>query len=241
MKRSLWRRDEIESWLRGHPQLLEPGVELRDDPLEFGSGRRVDLHGPDPLGRPCLVFFEERFDAAFFHTLMDAAARMGADDQPTLGYEHTGAPRLFVLAPALESRDLQRLEFLGKAASLRAFSIGLSREGERLVPVLSQEFPHQAGEVRPDEGLPPERARILRRVLDAARVIRPPMQVRGSDWPLVLLGRRGPCAALHRDGDRVLLVAEGRIFELDDDQAGDQAVDWMLRCQWQARAQPETA
>lgn len=242
MSRTLWQPRQILERLADEPDQLEPGLLLFCQPLALGHDRFVPLHGTDPLEHPCLVFFEERFEPGFFESLLDAIGRMEqAEVDLAAPYAHRGRARVFVLTPGLEASVLQRMEVLSRAVPLRAFSVGLSRVGDELVPVLSQEFPHHRGESDAMlDDLPPESARPARRVLQAARCVRPAVELRGPDSPWIFIGRTGPLAALHRQDDALLFAAGREVLPLTDDAAADAAIDLLLRGQWQEpQAEPE--
>ena len=236
MSQGLWSPPEILARLGENPSLLEPGLVLHPGPAELGDGPLPSFHGVDPMQRPCLVLFEERFEPEFFDRLLEVAAHL---DQPPVHagtpYEPQGTGRVFVLAPMLEVQQLERFEVLGRAVSLRAFTLGLHREAGRVQPTLAQEYPVQSADLELGlDGLLPHVTEAARRVLKAARVIRPALEVRGPEWPLVIAGRHGPCATLHRseEGDRLVFATQSGVLDLEDDAAVDRAVDRLLREQW---------
>jgi hypothetical protein len=231
-----WSFDEVRKWLVRHPDALEPGLKLMDRSLDLGQELEVPLCGVDPLGRPCLVMHTERFGARFPDRLLEIVARLraeGARFQPL--FPRPTEPRMFLLAPSYEVEVRQRLALLAAAFPLRAFL---------LLPPLRQETAPQliheqlGGEASPEllsQGLPAALQPFAGRLFGACDALRPQVLLQGRDWPLVFVGRSGPCATLYMERGELWFASSDRPgglpLKLQDDDSVDRAIDVLMRRQ----------
>ncbi|MFQ5749475.1 MAG: hypothetical protein ACE5H3_08470, partial [Planctomycetota bacterium] len=117
------RLETLLQRLRQRPDLLEPGLSFRPDPLVLGEGIEPTLSGTDPLGRPALLFVEETFPASFLDRVLEGVACLrGEPERFASLWPRPEDPRVLVLAPVLPDSVLQRFRILGKAIPLRAWS-----------------------------------------------------------------------------------------------------------------------
>lgn len=239
---------DLVLWLRRFPERLEPGLTLAADSLDLGPELGlVPLFGSDVLGRPVFVLVHSDPGGPSLERLL-ALARAGGQDRDLLAsrFARPQEPRLLLVGPGLEAAATRSLAQLLPVLVARCFRLeagGTSVRPEPRLVLLEASGADPAPLLGP---LPPEVARLGRRLLAAAAAIVPPLEWRGEAWPLLLAGRRGPCASLHRDGSRLVLARGGQTgplaaLELHDDDAVDLAIDFLLREQRGAVPAAESA
>lgn len=234
-----WSATELTEWLLRHPQALEPGLRLD------ATAPRLELPlvpaacGPDPLGRPCLLFLCERTPApGLAEALIECAARL-REARPALEawYARAAEPRLLLLAPDFPLALRVRLTLLAEGLGLQAWSFGVAAPaGDALILRLEVPTPSR----HPSAALPatpqPAMQRLRRLMLHAER-IQPPIRLHGGSWPLHLAGEDGALGVLHRDGEEILFVSQppggrAQVLRLDDEESVDRAIDTLLRAQF---------
>jgi len=225
--------------LRQRPDLLEPGLSFGSDPLVLGEGIEPTLTGSDPLGRPALLFVEETFPAAFLDRVLEGVACLRVDPGRFASlWPRPGEPRVLVLAPVFPDAVVQRFRILGEAIPLRAWSYPSPFRfdpGEDPRNPFRFEFP--CGAAAP-EGIFGElsgsAALYGSRLLRTMKALRPPLEIQGSGWPLVLTGRQGPFAALHLDGKTLVFATRQETLPLTSEKASDRILGRLLAEQWEA-------
>ncbi len=232
-----WSFDEAGKWLARHPGELEPGLRLLDRGLDLGNGLVVPLCGVDPLGRPCLILHSRKFSPHFFDQLLEIVARLTSDGRRFHAlFPRPTEPRVFLMATSFDRDVRQRLALLGKAFPLRLFLLlpPLSNESEpQLIP---EQLGSDADARSLASVLPASIAPLFDRLLRACSALHPEVVISGNEWPLILNGGNGPCAALHFFEDELWFAcscekhreAPQRIV---DDAAVDDAIDDLMRGQ----------
>ncbi len=233
-----WTFEDLRPYLRLHPRTLEPGLRF----LELGSAltaaERRCAWASDPLGRPVRVMGPED-DPQVFDTLLDWVTRLRREPDPRASaFLRPTEPRVILLAEELPSALVERLDLLADRLPVRLFRV--ERGGAEDAPEPRFRLLEEGDEGAHEAllaGLPHEPARLARRLLAAAAVLRPPVFVQGGRWPLLFAGRGGRFASLHRDGDHLVFVGPTETpggLELDGEAAADRAVDAMMRQQHHA-------
>lgn len=222
-------------WLRRHPEAFEPGLRWFDPAPAPVRNVGAVAAGPDALGQPVVLLHCAAGAPDPAGAMLDAAAALRAEaDGLAAWFARPHAPRLMLVARELEPAARARLGLLGPALGLRLWLMTGEEERPRLSALLPARLQRPLAEAPP---APVGSQRALRRLLQATMQIRPELEVLGAGWPLVIAGARGPCAAVHRDGDDLLFVTERaarrvEVLRLDDEEAVDRALDALMREQY---------
>ena len=233
-----WSAEDLLRSLRRRPAALEPGLRFLDEPLIYAPELRVELCGEDLLGRPVMVLPVESQDGSLCDRLLALVAKQRSQQHRfSAWFSRPGEPRALLIGEHYSSHLLDRLELLRAAVPVRSYLVEVGGSEEEPEPVFRLHAEGIAedwagGRPRP----PPTQQRLARRLVHAADAIHPPVQIVGDAWPLLLAGRHGLFASLHRAGEGLQLawLGEGRqrqVLELLDDAAVDLAIDVLLRVQ----------
>lgn len=234
-----WPAPDLRSWLARHAESLEPGLRLGEGGPPLDLPLEAALAGPDPLGRPCLLFlFEQQPESSLAEGLLDAAARL-REARPALEawYARPEQPRLMVVAPGYPLELRRRLGLIAGGCGLLAWSVHAPAEDSE-EPAFRLEFPPPLRLPSAEGPAAPVRLQELqRRLLRHAGRVRPELSVHGAGWPLHFCSEHGVLAVLHRDGDELLFVgrrpgARAEVLRLDDEESVDRALDALLRAQY---------
>jgi hypothetical protein len=236
-----WNRADLLAWLARHAEVLEPGVRLLEPLPESLRLIGADAAGHDPLGRPVLLLLG---DGGSPEELLERLLRLATRARADAGalapwFARPREPRLFLVAPELGAELRGRLSLISGGLSLRAWSLqleGKAVERPRLLSHLPETLENPLGQA---PAAPALSQALLRRLLSAAGHVRPRVEILGSGWPLLFMGVRGACAALHRDGEELFFVTERaarrtEVLRLADEESVDRALDVLLREQFSA-------
>lgn len=236
-----WNKADLLAWLARHAEVLEPGVRLLEPLPESLRRLGADAAGHDPLGRPVLLLLGEADGPAeLLERVLQLATRARADAGALAPwFARPREPRIFLVAPELSAELRGRLSLISSGLSLRAWSLhleGKTVERPRLVSHLPEVMENPLGQA---PAAPALSQALLRRLLSAVGHVRPRIEVLGAGWPLIFMGVRGACAALHRDGDDLCFVNERaarrtEVLRLADEESVDRALDVLLREQFSA-------
>ncbi len=230
-----WTFEDLRPFLRLHPRTLEPGLRFLELGTALSAAERRCAWASDPLGRPVRVMAAED-DPQVFDTLLDWVTRLRREPDPrAAAFLRPTEPRVILLAEELPAALVERLELLADRLPVRLYRVergGAEDAPEPRFRLLEEGADEGHGSLL--AGLPDESARLARRLLAAAAVLRPPVFVQGGRWPLIFAGRGGRFASLHRDGEHLVFVGPTETpggFELDGEAAADRAVDALMRQQ----------
>ncbi|NQU48477.1 MAG: hypothetical protein HQ519_07505 [Planctomycetes bacterium] len=224
---------ELIQQLLQKPAAAEPGLLLRAEPITMRSGNRIDLHGIDLLGRPCLFGMFLELDAQAYDWLLEVITsfRDGLEGADPI-YQRGREPRLFVLSHALRLEDYSRLRFFAESISIRAFRIAKLTTSWQLrlaypepEPVLSQPWLECIEEKDRD---------FVQRMLAAAGRGGVKIALQGGPWPMNLVNSEGPFASLHSSESGLLMSVPTQdekytILDLNLPLDRDLAIDSVLR------------
>lgn len=227
-------RKQVRASLLESPAWLEPGVLLQDQALRLPDRRKIRLHGVDILGRPCLVGIFRELDESAYDWMLSVACAfrdgiLGGDAVYARGRE----PRLFVLAPWFRPEDMARLALLDEAVSVRALRLRKTNS-ERWSTELMHPRTDFLDEQVWEQDAPPALHGFLHRLRAAAHRGVQRCEFQGAPWPLLVVGKHGPFAAIHRDGERLLFLEAGlhgqspRLIDLSSELGQDEAIHAIL-------------
>lgn len=233
-----WDFEEFLKWLAHHPEALEPGMRMLDQPVQLAPELAPDACGLDGLGRPCLIVHLTKFTSSTYDRLLGLVARMRAEADRFRGIiPMPASPRLMLLAPSYPDETKERLALLAQAFPLRCFRVQPPKAGRRTPSVDLEELqPEPTIEQHLDDFAATIPTHFARRLLAACPVLYPMVLIRGEQWPLILVGSDGPTAALHAASDGAQFAVSGQVagqalLPLDNDDAVDLAIDYLMRAQ----------
>ncbi|MGB0954101.1 MAG: hypothetical protein ACPG31_12840 [Planctomycetota bacterium] len=233
-----WDFEEFLKWLAHHPEALEPGLRMLDEPVQLGPDLAPDACGLDGLGRPCLVVHIAKFTPGTYDRLLGLIARMRAEADQFRGIiPQPTAPRLMLLAPAYPDEAKERLALLAQAFPLRCFRVQPPADGRRSPSVMVEDLMAEPTLDQHLATLPSQHpTRFARRLLSACRVLYPVVLIRGEQWPLVLQGAIGPLATVLAASDGLHFAVSGQVagqalLPLESDDATDLAIDFLMQAQ----------
>ncbi len=240
-----WTFEDLGRFLRSRPAALEPDLRILDRSLEPGAlGGEDEEHdvpaasvlcGEDAVGRPVLVLTTCPDAQRSCERLIRLASTLRLPGHPLLaGFRRPDEARVILIGEHFSSELLDRLRLLEDAIAVRCYLVTVGGTAEapepRFRPLRASGAPAAQLLASFDE----EHGRLLGRFLDAAGRIQPPVRLQGRRWPMLLSGRNGPFACLHRDGELPLLAWLGSTrprekLELVDEASVDLAIDVLLR------------
>ena len=228
--------NQVESWLLAHPYVLEPGLELYMKQLDLGLKLSVPFYGTDIFGRPCLIIVKPDLDDTVSDYILELVARMQAEGRRFRPlFARPSEPRVFLITSTIPSRMRQRLDLLSCSFSLRTFVVSSPLPGQFKPNMYLEDPPSRSGPTKLLQALSLELSKSINRLTQAVQTMHPDLLMQGHDWPVLLVYKNEPIAALFCEADEMIFVrpdATGFVqIGLNSDESIDLAIDYLLRYQ----------
>lgn len=220
--------DALSEWLAEHPRALEPGLIFYDEPLRLNSAMQLNLHGVDPLGRPCIVYIVDEIEATTTEWMINTVACFRSEaTRFSRWYPSSAEPRVFLVTKGVGRTERENLALLSDAFPLRVFSWTWSQDLDQAPLIVPEKL------FSGKDGLDMDSCRLGQRIISAAGQIKPPVTIFGESWPLIFVGSHGPCATLYRGVSGLTFASyqesDLNVLDISDDESADLAIDCLLR------------